>query len=267
MKITIGDLEKLTGLSRTTLRYYDAEGLIEPERMENGYRMYSPEDVMSLVQVKQLNALGVGLSELPSTGSGRRCMDVHDSLVAQEQAIEQQIEDLYDRLSRLRLHVDAYQQCAALPTEIQEGRMPGVYRVYYRSPKTDHPRTTEIFRRWMNHVPETYSAIRIPQRALMLPMDEYCEADTGIGLLSGAFRRFNETFEPPIEYTPPCRCVGGMIEVQDLSRIPRATLEPFRRYIEEHGMIPLDDFYGWVVYTPADRKAEPFRISLRIGVH
>ena len=31
--------------------------------------------------------------------------------------------------------------------------------------------------------------------------------------------------------------------------------------------VPLGDFFGWVVYTPADRQAEPFRISLRVGVH
>ena len=267
MKISIGELEKLTGLSRTALRYYDTEGLIEPERLENGYRAYCGEDVMSLVQIRQLNALGVGLSELPGSRNRRRCADVLSALVAQEQSIEEEIEDLYQKLSRLRLHVDAYQRCAGSGTVIEEGRMPGAYRIYYSTPKKDHPRTAEIFRRWMNHVPETYSAIRIPQKALLLPMDESCAADTGIGLLSGAFKRFNETYEPPIEYTPPCRCIGGMIETPDLSAIPRAALEPFRQYIEAHALIPLGDMYGWVVYTPADRQAEPFRISLRVGVH
>ena len=40
MNFTIGELEKLTGMNRTTLRYYDAEGLIDPARLENGYRKY-----------------------------------------------------------------------------------------------------------------------------------------------------------------------------------------------------------------------------------
>ena len=53
MKLSIGELEKLTGMNRTALRYYDAEGVLDPQRQENGYRMYSEEDVMSLVQLKQ----------------------------------------------------------------------------------------------------------------------------------------------------------------------------------------------------------------------
>ena len=34
MRATIGELEKLTGMSRTTLRYYDTEGRLDPERQE-----------------------------------------------------------------------------------------------------------------------------------------------------------------------------------------------------------------------------------------
>ena len=41
MRATIGELEKLTGMSRTTLRYYDTEGRLDPERQENGYRLYT----------------------------------------------------------------------------------------------------------------------------------------------------------------------------------------------------------------------------------
>ena len=267
MKISIGELEKMTGMSRTALRYYDTEGLLNPERQENGYRMYSEDDVMSLVQVKQLNALGVGLCELPSRGKPRTCADIRDALITQEQAIGEQIEGLYQKLSRLRLHVETFSKCAEGPGEVTEERLPGAYRIYYHSPKTDHPRTAEIIRRWMNGVPDTYSVIRIPQRALLLPPEASCAADTGIGLLSGAFKRLNEIYEPPIEYTPPCRCIGRVIETMDMSSIPRSMLEPFKVYLEEHSLIPLGDFYGWVVFAPAGRGNEPFRISLRIGVH
>jgi 2',3'-cyclic-nucleotide 2'-phosphodiesterase (5'-nucleotidase family) len=38
-----------------------------------------------------------------------------------------------------------------------------------------------------------------------------CRADTGLGMLSDTFRRINETFREPMEYSPPCKCIQGII--------------------------------------------------------
>ena len=266
MKATIGQLEKLTGMSRTTLRYYDAEGLLDPERQENGYRRYTEKDVMSLVQIRQLNALGVELTRLPDVKSRTSCADIYRCLVEKEQQIEREIDEMYQKMSRLRLHVDAFRDCAQSGTAVQEGRMIGAYRIYYRSPETDHPDTAEVFRRWIAEVPYTYSTIRIPQKALLLPSTEICRADTGLGMLSDTFRRINETFREPMEYTPPCKCIQGMIETRSLEQIPCAALNPFVSYLREHDLIPLGDLYGWVVYSPVNHLRDSYRISLRVGI-
>lgn len=266
MRMTIGELEKLTGMNRTALRYYDSEGLLDPERGENGYRMYSEEDVMSLVQLKQLNALGVELSELPDVKNQISCADIYRCLIGKEQQIENEIEELYQKLSRLRLHVDAFKECTADETTVQEGRMIGAYRIYYQPPKLDHPNTAAIFKRWMAEVPHTYSTVRIPQKALLMPASETCQADVGLGLLSVNFQRANETFQEPMEYTPPCKCIHGCVQVKRLDRIPCAVLEPFKQYLERHSLIPIGDMYGWVVYSPVDHQRDAYRISLRVGI-
>ena len=49
--MTIKDMELQTGLARANIRYYEAEGLISPERAENGYREYSQEDAETLLRV------------------------------------------------------------------------------------------------------------------------------------------------------------------------------------------------------------------------
>ena len=267
MKITIGQLEKLTGMNRTALRYYDSEGLLDPERMENGYRRYSEEDVLSLVQIRQLNALGLELAELPNVRNSVSCADVYQALIDREQQIETAIEDMYQRLSRLRLHVDTFRDCVANETAVQESRMVGAYRIYYQSPKADHPNTAAIFKRWITEVPYSYSTIRIRQKALLLPAEAVCQADTGLGLLSGTFRQINETFQEPMEYSPPCKCIQGIIETRRLDEIPCKVLTPFREYLEEHGLIPLGDLYGWVVYSPANHQRDTYKISLRVGIN
>ena len=38
-------VETLTGMTRSNIRFYETEGFIQPERLSNGYREYSDEDV------------------------------------------------------------------------------------------------------------------------------------------------------------------------------------------------------------------------------
>ena len=47
----IQDLECRTGLERATIRYYEREGLLNPKRLENGYREYSVEDAIQLQKI------------------------------------------------------------------------------------------------------------------------------------------------------------------------------------------------------------------------
>lgn len=53
------------GLSRTALLYYDGIGLLSPSaRAENGYRMYSEEDIERLRQIISLRDAGIPLNEI-----------------------------------------------------------------------------------------------------------------------------------------------------------------------------------------------------------
>ena len=44
--MTILELEGLTGLDRATIRYYEREGLLLPDRKENSYREFHPFGAM-----------------------------------------------------------------------------------------------------------------------------------------------------------------------------------------------------------------------------
>ena len=46
----IHELEASTGLDRATIRYYERLKLIQPNRMENGYRDYSQDDLNDLLK-------------------------------------------------------------------------------------------------------------------------------------------------------------------------------------------------------------------------
>ena len=66
----IRDLEGKTGLDRATIRYYEREGLIAPERKENGYRIYSDDDCKTLQKVTFLRQLGMSLDRIKALQKG-----------------------------------------------------------------------------------------------------------------------------------------------------------------------------------------------------
>ncbi|WP_406376217.1 MerR family transcriptional regulator [Streptomyces sp. NBC_00647] len=55
----IGELCRLTGVSRRLLRYYEEQGLIVPDRTTNGYRDYDERYVDRVKQIRGLLAAGL----------------------------------------------------------------------------------------------------------------------------------------------------------------------------------------------------------------
>ncbi len=60
----IGELEKRSGASRHTLRYYESLGLISALRRDNNYREYSPQTLGDLGFIQQAQSMGFSLGEI-----------------------------------------------------------------------------------------------------------------------------------------------------------------------------------------------------------
>lgn len=67
MRLTVGQLAKMTGLTVRTLHHYDARGLLVPsQRSEARYRLYASADVLRLYRIQALQRLGLSLAEVAS---------------------------------------------------------------------------------------------------------------------------------------------------------------------------------------------------------
>ncbi|MGF1757150.1 MerR family transcriptional regulator [Photobacterium sagamiensis] len=80
----ISEFAKQLGVSRTTLLYYEKLGLVKGQRLSNGYRVYSENDIQRLRLLQQLQAGGLTLKEC------KACLDAK---------MERQV--LMNRLSQL----------------------------------------------------------------------------------------------------------------------------------------------------------------------
>ena len=83
--MTIKEIEELAGMPRANIRYYEAEGLLNPTRSENGYRDYSTEDFEILQKIKLLRSLHMSMEEIKALHTGERELSV---------VLEQQIRKL-----------------------------------------------------------------------------------------------------------------------------------------------------------------------------
>lgn len=61
----INEVERLVGITKGNIRFYEKEGLLTPGRnSENGYRDYSEADVIWLKKIKLLRMLDVPIEEI-----------------------------------------------------------------------------------------------------------------------------------------------------------------------------------------------------------
>lgn len=63
-RYSIGDFAKATGLTRSTLRYYEKEALVKPNRLENGIRYYTNADRDWIKFILHLKSTGMTIEQL-----------------------------------------------------------------------------------------------------------------------------------------------------------------------------------------------------------
>lgn len=85
--MTIKEIEAITGLPRANVRFYEAEGLISPERKENGYRVYSEKDAALLLKIRLLRCLDISIEDVKAIQAGVLPMEeaLRRSLTRQEE--------------------------------------------------------------------------------------------------------------------------------------------------------------------------------------
>jgi len=58
------EIQKMTGLTRKSIEYYEERGLICPKKLENGYRDYSERDIQILNKISLYRKVGLSITEI-----------------------------------------------------------------------------------------------------------------------------------------------------------------------------------------------------------
>jgi DNA-binding transcriptional MerR regulator len=107
----IGELASRSGVSERSLRYYEAQELIVPQRNSSGHRVYAAADLEAVVQIQELFAAGFCssvirqlLPELGGTGAldAATLQGMFDAAQARLEHEKREIEGELDVLHQLR---------------------------------------------------------------------------------------------------------------------------------------------------------------------
>ena len=90
--MTIKEIEQELGIKRASIRFYEKENLIRPQREENGYREYSEQDLAVLKKIVIFRKIGIPVADIEEILDGAKPLS---------EAIDQNIENLEKQLEEL----------------------------------------------------------------------------------------------------------------------------------------------------------------------
>jgi len=119
----IGELSTRTGVGAHLLRYYEAHGLLEPDRGPNGYREYTDEAVRTVAQIRGLLEAGLSTRDIAyllpcATGAAPElepCPELVDLLQDRLRGLEDRIGALTHSRNTLRGYLNTTEQALSQP--------------------------------------------------------------------------------------------------------------------------------------------------------
>ncbi|CAM4136348.1 MerR family transcriptional regulator [Erysipelothrix inopinata] len=119
MKISL--VEEITGISASTIRYYEQINLVIPIRDENNYRNYSDSNVETLLEIKLLKKLGFPLKVIEKIINKE--MSLQQGIDTAIHNLEQQKSDIDDSLQLLNLLKESHHDKKKIDTRIYVGKL------------------------------------------------------------------------------------------------------------------------------------------------
>ena len=97
----IQELEKELNITRSNIRFYEKEGLINPPRRENGYREYGEKDIAKLKKIIIFRKLGITVADIKS---------IFDGTLSLQTAIDNNINRLHKEIEELNGAIEVCEQ-------------------------------------------------------------------------------------------------------------------------------------------------------------
>jgi len=127
---SIGEISELLEIPKSTLRYWESEGLIDLQRnRDNNYRKYYPSTVYTISDLAHYRCLRMSLQEmkkLPQLSPS----ELADSLTTLDKNLDQQLEELYTAKKFIHRKTQCIQEYKKLCSNQYQKEIPDYDKIY-----------------------------------------------------------------------------------------------------------------------------------------
>ncbi len=108
----IQKVEEIVGITKKNIRFYEKEGLLNPQRkIDNGYRQYSEEDIKNLERIKLLRKLDVPIEVI---------RDIFNGKVTYESSMSEHARPLKKQLKAIETAAELTSELCELGNELND---------------------------------------------------------------------------------------------------------------------------------------------------
>ncbi len=115
----INEISNLYNIGKDSLRYYEKIGLLKPKREENGYRLYSIQDIWRLNIIKDLRSLNFSMDKIKDYLENRTVSNTLDILNEEIGIIEEKIQELNFQKNTIKARIKSLTEDFAI-TKLEE---------------------------------------------------------------------------------------------------------------------------------------------------
>lgn len=139
MKLTVGEISKVLGISIETIRFYVNKGIIKPQQnKENKYWEYSSEDVLILSDILFYRDLDISLEDINRILAGANIAEIQEIIKKKKLNVERQLEKYNNVLKKLKIWQDSLKEEIELVGKYNIGNMPHEFRKEEYYNEKDH---------------------------------------------------------------------------------------------------------------------------------
>lgn len=115
MTYTIQEVSTKTDLARSTLRYYETVGLLEPiDRGQNGHRAYTEADLRRIILIKRLRLTGMSIEAMCEfialyRGGVATAKKRREILEAHRATVQARVDELVEMIEFIDYKISLYQ--------------------------------------------------------------------------------------------------------------------------------------------------------------
>lgn len=103
----IGEVEKITGISKDRLRYYEEKGILNPKKSEhNSYREFSDEDIIQILSIEYYRSMDLGMKEIKQIREQGEIENLSAILQKKSQEVWKKMQELQDIYQELQEGID-----------------------------------------------------------------------------------------------------------------------------------------------------------------